>query len=67
MAPQQYYDQLVKAGMASSVAVDVRRNKVLVEILERITIKDADGTVLTLPELRGGVEPGQDHFGHNHD
>ncbi len=67
MAPQQYYDQLVKAGLASSVAADVRRNKVLMTILERITIKETDGAVLTLDELRGGVDPTKDHFGHDHD
>ncbi len=67
MAPQQYYDQLVRAGLASAVAVDVRRNKALASILEKITIKDADGNVLSLEELRGGVDPAEDHFGHNHD
>jgi trigger factor len=67
MQPQQYYDQLVRAGLASSVAVDVRRNKVLASMLERITIKDADGAVLTLADLRGGVDSEDDHFGHDHD
>jgi trigger factor len=67
MAPQQYYDQVVRAGLASSIAVDVRRNKVLASMLERMTIKDAGGTVLTVEELRGGVDPTDDHFGHDHD
>jgi trigger factor len=67
MPPQQYYDQLIKAGLASSVAVDVRRNKALTAVLDRITIKDAEGAVLTVDELRGGVAPDEDHFGHNHD
>jgi trigger factor len=67
MSPQQYYDQLIKAGLASSVAVDVRRNKVLATMMERITIKEPEGNVLSVQELRGGVEPGEDHFGHNHD
>jgi trigger factor len=67
MAPQQYYDQLIRAGLTSSVAADVRRNKVLMTVLERITIKEADGDVLTLDELRGGVDPTKDHFGHDHD
>lgn len=64
MAPQQYYDQLVRAGLASSVAVDVRRGKALAALLEKITIKDAAGNVLSLDELRGADE---DHSGHDHD
>ena len=64
MAPQQYYDQLVRAGLASSVAVDVRRGKALSALLEKITIKDTDGNVITLDELRGADE---DHTGHDHD
>ncbi len=67
MPPQQYYDQLVRAGLASSVAVDVRRNKALVSVLEKITVKEADGTVLSLEELRGGVDEADDHLGHDHD
>ena len=64
MAPQQYYDQLVRAGLASSVAVDVRRGKALSTLLEKITIKDTDGNVISLDELRGADE---DHTGHDHD
>jgi trigger factor len=53
VAPQQYYDQLVQAGLASSVAVDVRRNKALTAILERIVIKDSEGTQIPFEELQG--------------
>lgn len=67
MPPQQFYDQLNQAGLAPSIAVEVRRNKALLTVLERITIKDGEGTVFTLDELRGGVDPSQDHFGYNHD
>jgi trigger factor len=65
--PQQYYDQLVQAGLTASIAVDVRRNKALISTMEKVTVKDGDGTVLTLDELRGGVSAAEDHFGHNHD
>ena len=67
MPPQQYYDQLIRAGLASSIAVDVRRNKALLSVLEKVTIRDGDGAVLTIEELRGGVDGADDHFGHNHD
>ncbi len=64
MAPQQYYEQLIRAGLASSVAVDVRRSKALAVLLERITIRDTDGNVIRLDELSGDDE---DHTGHDHD
>ena len=64
MAPQQYYDQLVKAGMASTVYGDVRRGKALAAILERLTIKDSTGELITLDDLKADDE---DHTGHDHD
>jgi trigger factor len=64
MAPQQYYDQLVRAGMAGSVYADVRRGKALAALLEKVTIKDTNGEPISLDELRGDDE---DHTGHDHD
>jgi trigger factor len=64
MSPQQYYDQLVKAGMASTIYGDVRRGKALAAILERVTIKDSNGEPVTIDDLKGDDE---DHTGHNHD
>jgi trigger factor len=64
LAPQQYYDQLVRAGMAGSVYADVRRGKALAALLEKVTIKDSNGDVISLDELRGDDE---DHTGHDHD
>jgi trigger factor len=64
MAPQQYYDQLLRAGLASTIAVDVRRSKALAVLLERITIRDTAGNVIRLDELTGDAE---DHTGHDHD
>jgi len=63
LAPQQYYDQLVRAGMAAAVYGDVRRGKALGLVLERVIIKDTAGTVLTLEDLRGGSEADE----HEHD
>ena len=65
VSPQQYYDQLVRAGLAPSVAVDVRRNKALGALLEKIVIKDTTGHVVTMDELREAAE--EDHTGHDHD
>jgi len=64
LPPQQYYDQLVRAGMAGSVYADVRRGKALAALLEKVTIKDSNGEVISLDELRGDDE---DHTGHDHD
>ncbi|MEV6924195.1 trigger factor [Dactylosporangium sp. NPDC051485] len=63
MGPQQYYDQLVQAGVAGAVFGDVRRGKALGLVLERVKIVDGDGTPLSLEDLRGAVE---DHEGHDH-
>lgn len=41
--PQQYYQQLVQAGAASSVFADVRRSKTLQLLLERVTVTDSAG------------------------
>ncbi|MEU1586061.1 trigger factor [Micromonospora sp. NPDC005710] len=62
MAPQQYYDQLVRSGAAAAVFGDVRRGKALAAVMERITIKDAAGNGITLDALRAANEAE-----HNHD
>ncbi|MFD0783140.1 trigger factor [Micromonospora azadirachtae] len=64
MAPQQYYDQLVRSGTAPAVYGDVRRGKVLSSIMERITIKDAAGNEVSLDALRAANEA--EHHNHEH-
>jgi trigger factor len=64
VGPQQYYDQLVQAGVAGAVFGDVRRGKALGVVLERVKIVDSDGNALSLDDLRGAAE---DHEGHDHD
>ncbi len=67
MAPQAYYDELVRSGAAAAVYGDVRRGKALAQVMEKVKITDSAGTVLTLDELRGADEnEGHDHEGHNH-
>ena len=63
MAPQQYYDQLVRSGAAGAVYGDVRRGKALAAVLERITIKDSAGNEVTMDALREASE--QEHA-HEH-
>jgi trigger factor len=64
VGPQQYYDQLTRAGMGASVYGDVRRGKALAGLLERVSIKDSSGAVVPLDALKGDDE---DHTGHDHD
>ncbi|WP_426507586.1 trigger factor [Dactylosporangium sp. McL0621] len=71
LGPQQYYDQLVQAGVAGAVFGDVRRGKALGIVLERVKIVDSEGTALSLEDLRGAVDEHEghdhgDHEGHNH-
>jgi trigger factor len=68
MAPQAYYDELVRSGGAAAVYGDVRRGKALAMIMEKVKITDANGTVLTLDDLRGAGEDEDehDHEGHEH-
>jgi trigger factor len=71
VGPQQYYDQLVQAGVAGAVFGDVRRGKALGLVLERVKIVDSEGAALSLDDLRGSVDEHEghdhgDHEGHNH-
>jgi trigger factor len=71
VGPQQYYDQLVQAGVAGAVFGDVRRGKALGLVLERVKIVDSEGAALSLDDLRGAAEDHEghdhgDHEGHNH-
>ncbi|WBB79623.1 trigger factor [Micromonospora sp. WMMD882] len=61
MPPQQYYDQLVRSGAAAAVFGDVRRGKALASVMERITIKDAAGEVVTLDALKAEAEETHQH------
>jgi trigger factor len=65
VAPQQYYDQLVRSGMAAAVFGDVRRGKALTLVLERVRITDTAGNQLSLDDLR--AETGTDEHDHDHD
>ena len=61
MAPQQYYDQLVRSGTAGAVFGDVRRGKALASVMERIKITDSSGNEVNLDALRSEDEDDHDH------
>jgi trigger factor len=70
VAPQKYYDQLVRSGAAGVIYGDVRRGKTLATILERVVIEDTNGERMTLADLRGPADEHDDHDdheGHDHD
>ena len=60
MPPQQYYDQLSRAGLVPSLALEVRRTKILSALIERVTVKEPDGSVVSAEELREAGD-GHDH------
>jgi trigger factor len=65
MAPQQYYDQLIRSGTAAAVFGDVRRGKALALVMERVKISDSDGNELSLDDLRGPTDEAEEHD-HDH-
>jgi len=67
MSPQQYYDQMVRAGVEASVFADIRRGKALSALLEAVSIKDTDGTAVSVAELQDTGHDHHDHEGHDHD
>ncbi|TAM90341.1 MAG: trigger factor [Jatrophihabitans sp.] len=51
LAPQQFADEIVKAGNLPALVADVRRNKALAALLESTTITDASGNTVDLSQL----------------
>jgi trigger factor len=66
MAPQPYYDQLVRSGMVAAIYGDVRRGKALGVVLERIKITDSSGAPVSIEDLRGGPEADAHEHDHEH-
>ncbi|MGW4465701.1 trigger factor [Micromonospora sp. NPDC004704] len=65
MAPQQYYDQLVRSGTAGAVFGDVRRGKALASVMDRIKITDSAGNAVSLDALRAVADEEHNHA-HEH-
>jgi trigger factor len=56
MAPQQFAEELQKAGQIAQLVSEVTRAKALSSVLGRITVKDASGNVIDLEALRQPAE-----------
>jgi len=57
MAPEQFAEELQKAGQIAQLVSEVTRAKALASVLERITVKDASGNVIDLEALRPQAIP----------
>jgi trigger factor len=57
MAPQQFAEELQKAGQIQQLVAEVTRAKALASVLGRITVKDASGNVIDLEALAPKADP----------
>lgn len=57
MPPEQFAQELQKAGQIAQLVSEVTRAKALASVLERIIVKDASGNVIDLAALRPQVAP----------
>jgi trigger factor len=57
MAPQQFAEELQKAGQIQQLVAEVTRAKALASVLGRITVKDASGNVVDLEALAPKADP----------
>jgi len=57
MAPEQFAQELQKAGQIAQLVSEVTRAKALASVLERIIVKDASGNVIDLAALRPQAVP----------
>jgi trigger factor len=67
IAPQQYYDELVRSGGAATVFGDVRRGKALQLVMERAKIVDSAGDEVSLEALRAAGDLDEAEHEHDHD
>jgi trigger factor len=67
IAPQEYYDELVRSGGAATVFGDVRRGKALQLVMERAKIVDSAGDEVSLEALRAAGDLDEAEHEHDHD
>lgn len=56
MDPNQFVQQIQSAGQLGSLFADVRRSKALADVIEQVSVKDADGNAVDTSEFFGTVE-----------
>jgi trigger factor len=65
--PQQYYDQIVRAGTAGVIYGDVRRGKTLAALMDRVVIEDTNGQRLSVADLRDDADEHEHGDDEGHD
>ena len=60
MAPDQFADELVKAGQINAAVAEVRRTKALSFVLEQVQVVDKSGRVIDLESVLRGPQPAVD-------
>jgi trigger factor len=60
VAPQQFYDQLVRSGAAGAIFGDVRRGKALQLVLQRARIVDTAGNEVSVDALQAASDLDED-------
>ena len=68
MAPDQFVQEVVRAGQVASFVGEVVRGKAMAFVLENAAITDASGRTVDLKALDASDDDhdGHDHEGHNH-
>jgi trigger factor len=57
MPPQDFANEIVKAGNLPAMMSDIRRNKALATVLEHAAITDASGNRVDLSALSADAQP----------
>ena len=60
MDPNQFVQQIQQAGQLGSLFSDVRRSKALADVIQQVTVKDAEGNVVDTSEFFGTREDASD-------
>jgi hypothetical protein len=60
MVPDQFADELVKAGQINAAVAEVRRTKALSFVLEQVQVVDKSGREIDLESVLRGPQPAVD-------
>ncbi|HJP76922.1 MAG TPA: trigger factor [Pseudonocardiaceae bacterium] len=56
VSPDEYVQRAQQSGQLGAIFADVRRGKALASVVRKAEVKDAEGNVLDLDEMFGGVD-----------
>ena len=67
MQPDQFVQEVVRAGQTAGFVGEVVRAKALAHVLEKAKVVDASGEAVDLSALTAAATGGDEHEGHDHD